>query len=148
MKISEKKDYAKLLFTRDGLSQKEVAERANVSEKTLSRWVNEKDGEWKRLRESLIITKSEQLRRIYEQIDELNTFIRNREQGQKFAMSKEADALVKLTAAAKNLESEASISDVVEVSKRLLNWLRPISPIKARELAPIFDDFIKDLLKR
>ncbi len=148
MKPNLKKEHAKLLYTREKLDQKEIAERTGVSEQTISKWVNADRGEWKRLRQSLIVTKSEQLSRIYEQIDEVNTTIREREQGNRYASSKEADILVKLTAAAKNLESEASVADVVEVSKKYLNWLRILAPNKAREAAMMFDDFIRDLLKR
>lgn len=148
MKVSLKKEYAKVLFTQEKLSQKEIAEKAEVSEQTITRWVNADNGEWKRLRQSHIVTKTEQLARIYEQIDELNSAIRNLPAGERYASAKQADTLVKLTAAARNMESDASVSDVIEVSKRFLNWLKMLAPNKARELAPMFDDFIKDLLKR
>lgn len=148
MKIEQKKEMAKLLFTRENQSQKEIAERVGVAEKTVSRWVNANEGEWRRIRQSLIITKEEQLRSIYEQIDELNTEIKKREPGKRYANSKDADTLAKLTASAKNLESEASISDVFSVMKKFLNWLRQIDFEKARELSNTIDAFIKDLLKR
>ena len=148
MKIEQKKEMAKLLFTRENQSQKEIAERVGVAEKTVSRWVNANEGEWKRMRQSLIVTKEEQLRRIYEQIDEINTVISQREPGKRYANSKDADVLAKLTSSAKNLESEASISDVFSVMKKFLNWLRQIDFEKARELSNTIDAFIKDLLKK
>jgi transposase len=148
MKPNLKKEHARLLFTQEKLSQKEIAERVCVSEQTITKWVNADKGEWKRLRQSLVVTKSEQLSRIYEQLDELNLAIRQQPEGKRYASTKEADTLVKLTAAAKNLESDASIADTVEVSKRFLNWLRPLAPNKAKEIAAMFDDFIRELLKR
>ena len=148
MKIAQKKEMAKLLFTRESLSQKEVAERVGVAEKTVSKWVNANEGEWKRMRQSIIVTKEEQLRRIYEQIEELNTVISQREPGKRYANSKDADTLAKLTASAKNLESEASISDVFSVMKKFLNWLRQFDFEKARDLSFTIDAFIKDLLKK
>lgn len=146
MKNDQKKELAKLLFINERLTQKEICARVDVSEKTLSKWVNAED--WKRLRQSLIITKEEQLRRIYEQIDELNVAISQREQGKRYANSKEGDTLAKLTASAKNLETEASVSDIISVSKKFLNWLRPVDLDKAKEFANYMDSFIKEQLKR
>lgn len=146
MKNDQKKELAKLLFINERLTQKEICNRVDVSEKTLSKWVNA-DG-WKRLRQSLIVTKEEQLRRIYEQIDELNVSISQREEGKRYANSKDADTLSKLTASAKNLESEASISDIISVSKKFLNWLRPVDLDKAKDFSNYIDSFIKDQLKR
>jgi transcriptional regulator with XRE-family HTH domain len=146
MKNDQKKELAKLLFINERLTQKEICARVEVSEKTISKWVNTED--WKRLRQSLIITKEEQLRRIYEQIDELNIAISQREPGKRYANSKEGDTLAKLTASAKNLETEASISDIISVSKKFLNWLRPVDLEKAKDFANYMDLFIKDQLKR
>ena len=148
MKMIQKKEHAKLLFIKENLSQKEIAEKVEVSEKTINRWVNENNEEWKRMRQSIIITKEEQLRRIYEQLDELNQAIQKRDAGCKYANSKEADVIVKLTAAANNLESDASIADIVEVAKRFLNWLRPLDLQKAKEVSALLDAFIKDQMKR
>lgn len=148
MKADQKKELAKLLFTREGLSQKEIAERVGTSEQTISKWVNANEGEWRRMRQSLIITKEEQLHRIYEQLEEITLAIKKKEVGSRYAGSKDADVIVKLTAAAKNLESEASIADIVEVSKRFLNWLRPVDLEKAKEFAVFIDAFLKDQLKK
>lgn len=146
MKTDQRKELAKLLFVNEQLTQREIAQRVGVSEKTFSRWVNE--GQWRKLRQSLLVTKEEQLRRIYDQIDELNTAIASREPGQRYANTKDADTLSKLTSAAKSLESEASISDIVSVAKRFLNWLRPQDIEKAKEISSLIDAFIKDQLKR
>jgi transposase len=148
MKPNLKKEHAKLLFTQENLSQKEIAEKVNVSEQTITKWVNANDGEWKRLRQSLVITKKEQLSRIYEQIDEITQTIQLREKGKRYTDSKEADILVKLTAAAKNLETEASVSDIIEVAMRFLNFMRPIDLEKTKEISGYFDSFIKEQLKK
>ena len=148
MKPNLKKEHAKLLFTQEKLSQKEIAEKVNVSEQTITKWVNSNNGEWKRLRQSLIVTKKEQLSRIYEQLDEITQEIRKRKEGKRYVNSKEADILVKLTAAAKNLETEASVSVVIEVAMKFLDYIRPIDLEKAKEISGYFDSYIKDLLKR
>lgn len=147
MDTSEKKEWAKLLFTREPvkITQKELAKKVGVSERTMSKWVTNEG--WEQLRQSVIVTKEEQLRRIYMQIEELNNAIFKRKEGERFASSKEGDTLNKLAAAARKLETEASIADVIEVSKRFLNWLRQSDFEKAKELSNLFDGFIKDAVR-
>lgn len=146
MSLNEKKDYAKKLIIHDNLTQKEAAARAGVSLVTMNKWY--KQGNWEKLKQSMLVTRDVQLSRMYMQLDELTTKIMGKEEGSRFADAKEADTISKLTSSIKTLETDASIADVVEVSKRFLNWLRPIAPDKAMEYARLSDDFIKDLLKR
>jgi hypothetical protein len=105
-----------------------------------------KEGNWSKLKQSMLITRETQLSRLYMQLDELNSAIMNREEGKRFANSKEADTINKLTSSIKTMETDASIADIVEVSKRLLDWLRPVKPQSSIEIARIFDDFIKHVL--
>jgi len=142
----QKREWAKLLYTRENLTQKEIADRVGYSANTVSKWAKLEG--WDKLRQALLITRETQLSRLYMQLDELNTAIMNREPGQRFADYKEADTISKLTNSIKAMETEADIADVVEVGKRLVGYLRPISQDKAIEVARIIDDYIKDLLKR
>lgn len=140
----QQKDFAKLLYVRERLTQKEVATRTGVSEQTMSKWVN--DGGWERLRRSLLVTKSEQIGRLYEQIETLTLNISEREI--KVADSKEADVLTKLTAAIRNLETEVSIGERVEVGMEFCDFVRQNAPEKSGEVVTLFDSFIKSMLKR
>lgn len=146
LKGNQLKDWAQLLFVKEGCSQKEIAERTGKSAVTINRWA--KEGEWTKLKQSLLVTREAQLSRMYMQLDELNSSIMNKEEGQRFPSSKEADTISKLANAIRTMETEASIADIVEVSKRLLNWLRPVNPTLAKELASVINDFISDILKR
>ena len=148
MKIEQKKELAKLLFVKENLSQKEIALKVGAAEKTISKWVNANDEEWKRMRQSIIVTKEEQLRNLYDQVDELNTEIRGREKGKRYATNRDSDTLAKLTASIKNLETETSISQIIEVSRLFLNWLRPIDIERAKEVSNLMDGFIKEQFKR
>ena len=145
MAINDKKDWAKLLFVRENLTQKEISKKVGVTEKTMSSWVNKES--WDKLRKSLIVTKEEQLRRFYDQMDELNRNILTREEGKRYSNSKEADTLNKLATAVKKLEMEASIADTIEVSKRFLNWLRQVDFEKAKEVSTLLDAFVKEKLR-
>lgn len=145
MTIKQKKDYAKTLFlTNLTISQKEIAERSGVSQKTVSKWVNEES--WENLRTSLLTTRENQLSNLYLQLRKLNEAIADRE-CQAYATSKEADVLIKLTSAINKLEQDLSIADIVNVSKRFLEWLRHADLAKAKELSNLFDAFIKDNIR-
>ena len=144
--LKQKKEWAQLLITKEGYTQKDAAAKVEVSVVTMNKWYN--DLNWQRLKQSMLITRQEQLGHLYMQLDELNTAIKNREAGKRYADSKEADTISKLAGAINKMESEASIADVVEVSKRLLNWLRPLNHVKALEISAVFNDFIKEILKK
>lgn len=141
----QKKEWAYTEYVISNLSQKEVATKVGVSAVTISKWV--KESNWDDLRRQMLVTREKQLGRLYAQFDELTRAIEQKPQGERYANSKEADTLNKLTGAIRSLETEASVADIVEVSKRLLNWLRPLNATKAIEISGIFDDFIKHTLK-
>lgn len=146
LSIQQKKDYAKTLYLADiSITQKEVAQRAGVAEKTVSRWVN-KEG-WENLRTSLLTTRESQLSALYQQLRALNEKIVKREEGEKYATPKEADILSKLTAAINKLEQDLSISEVVNVFKKFLDWLRNNDLEKAKEMSALCDAFIKDQIR-
>jgi transposase-like protein len=142
----QKREWAEQLITQQGYSQKEAAAKVGVSTVTMNKWYAKY--KWEELKQSLLVTRQSQLKRLYMQMDELTTAIMGREEGKRFANSKEADTLNKLGATIKTLETDASIADVVEVSKRFLNFLRSYAPDKAIEVAGMFDEFVKHLLKK
>lgn len=141
----QKKDYAKMLFLRENLTQKEVAEKADVSVVTINKWVNKEN--WESLKVSITITKEEELKRMYRQLSEINKVIAERKEGTRHASSVEADIISKLSNAISKLETETSVSDIISVSTKFLEWLRPTNLEKAKEIAQYFDAFIKDNLR-
>jgi len=136
-----KKEFAKTLFLRTSKSQKEIAETVNISEKTLSKWKTSEN--WDRLKSSIIITKDEQLRRIYQQIAELNQVVEKRPEGERYADSGEADTLSKLAATARNLESNLSVADIIDVFMDFTDWLREVDITAAKKVTEWEDAYIK-----
>lgn len=61
--------------------------------------------------------------------------------------SREADTITKLTNSIKKLETETNVSDIVEVGKRFLVFLRQIDPDKALEYMPLYDAFVKECMR-
>lgn len=140
----EKKEWTKLMFLKDNKTQREISDITGVSEKTISKLKKEEN--WDRLRSSIIISKAEELRRIYQQINELNTKIEKRPDGDRYANSKEADTLSKLAATAKNLESDLSVVDIIDAFIGFQDWLREVNLELAKAIIELQDRYIKHKL--
>jgi transcriptional regulator with XRE-family HTH domain len=139
----QEKEFAKSLFIGGGLTQKEIAERVSVTEKTIASWI--KKEKWESLKKSLLTTKQNQLGFLYDQLDFLNTDIASREF--KVAAGKEADTIIKLTAAINRLETETSIGDTVEVARNFIEFVRPQDLELAKTITNLFDVFITAKMK-
>lgn len=160
LKKDQEKEYAKILFVQQNLTQKEIAERVAVSEKTIGKWVA--DGAWDKLKRSLLVTKKQQISMLYDQLEWLNEQIANRSilydapnplpkdkkesdypiiQGN-VATSKEADTIMKLTASINKMETETSIGHIVEVAQEFIDFARDVDFKLSKEITTIFDMFI------
>ncbi|MBI9055511.1 MAG: helix-turn-helix domain-containing protein [Bacteroidales bacterium] len=140
--LKEKRDWAKLLFIAQNLSQVEIAEKVGVSKTTINKWA--KQDKWDEQKASLTITREQQLQRLYMQIAEINKVIAEREK--KYPSPSESDTINKLAAAIDKMERDTSLADIISVSMRFLDWLRGFDIEKAKEMSILFDAFIKDSL--
>ncbi len=143
LKKLQEKEFAKSLFISGGITQKEIASRVSVTEKTLANWI--KAGKWESLKKSLLTTKQNQLSFLYDQLDFLNSDISQRPY--KVAVGKEADTIIKLTAAINRLETETSIGDTVEVARNFIEFVRPQDLELAKTITNLFDVFITAKMK-
>lgn len=143
----QKKDYAKTLFlTERGITQKEIAERTGVTEATVCRWV--KQSGWETMRTSLMTTKEEQLSLMYSQLAAANAAILNRDEGQRFPSSKEADAILKTTTSIGRLEVETNIGDKMAAGREFLAYVRRVGDFEtSKTIGRLFDGYIKTCLK-
>lgn len=76
VKKQVEKDYAKVLFVNENVSQKEIAVRVKVTEKTLTKWITE--GKWEGLKKSMLVTKDNQLIALYDQLETMTNEIKTR----------------------------------------------------------------------
>mgnify|MGYP001039024668 CR=1 FL=1 len=144
---SDKQYLAKILYTREQLAGKVVAKRVGVSEKTMSRWVDTFG--WKNLRNRLLIGKDQILSNLYEQMEELNTSIRKKNEGQRYGNTKEADIQIKLTASIRNLETDLAIADLVESGIRFIKYLQKVGTIdQVLEVSDLWNSFLQTSIKR
>lgn len=142
---SQKKEWAKTLFLKENLTQKEIAARVGVSQQTITRWVNAEH--WEDLKTSITLTKQEQVGHLYRQVAEINRAISQKNEGERFADPKEADIMSKLAAAINKMETEVGIKDIIEVGIKFIDWIRAVDLDKAKDITALYDAFIKDQLK-
>lgn len=144
--IAQKKEHAKLLYTVEGLTVgKELAERVGVSPQTISKWINSED--WEMIRASLIMTREAELRRLYRRLTFLNDTIEEREKSEKVPITNaEADTLVKISASIKNMETDVSVSEAIQVLKNFINAVRSTNLALAKQMTVEADHYIKSLL--
>lgn len=123
----------------DGQTSVQIAETVGVSVQTLSSW-KQKDN-WDKMKMSVVMTKPIQLTMLYEQLNALSVEIKSREKP--YAIKGEADTIAKLTAAIRSLEIETSLAATIDVSTRLLEYVRKIDLEKAKEIAQIVNSFVR-----
>ena len=118
----DKKSIAKSLYMDGNYTQEEIADKVGTTRQTVSRWI--KAESWDTLKASLSITPAQIISQWNRQIVEINKKINERPEGERFANTKEADALSKLAGAIKKLEADIGVTDCVSVSMRFLSWLQ------------------------
>lgn len=136
MKKVQEREYAKLLFTQMGLSQKEVAAKVGVTEKTIGKWKDEE--QWDQLKTVLITTRSNVIKNLQRQME-----LWQLEIGDRLAGSKEADILIKLANAISALEKDTGIAEMVDTGMKFIQFLQQHNVDLAKECTHYFDLFIK-----
>lgn len=145
MTNQQKKEWAKLLYTKEQMLQKDIAEKVGVTPKTVSKWVTTEM--WDKLRISLSVTREEQLSHLYSHLSEINASIASREDGERFPNAKEADTITKLSSSIDKLERESGVGEVVSAFSQFVRWLRERNLEEAQRIAPLLDDFVKYKLR-
>ena len=141
---TQKKEWAKSLYLRESMTQQELANRVGVSRATISNWI--RDGKWEEYKAGLTLTRKEQVNNLYRQVAEINRQIAERPEGERFANSKEADILGKLSSSIARMEQEMGIADKISVLTDFVEWLRALDVNKAKEIVSLADAYIKDSL--
>ena len=140
LSYSERTEWAQMLFTRHDKSIKDIAATVNTDEATVRGWIAE--GGWEGIRRSLLTSKATQLEHLYNLLDALNAKLRNAEE----PTTKDVDMMLKYTGTIRNLETETTASEIIEVSELFILWLRRRDLNLARKLIVHFDAFVKQRL--
>lgn len=141
--VTQKREWAELLYLQNQLTQNEIADKVGVGPKTITAWKEKYN--WENLRKSLLTTKGEILRFLYNVLDKVRQKIEG-EDG--IGDSKMADMVVKYTASIKSLETETSISVLMEAGMQFHKYMQLVAPDKALEFLNNYDGFIKEKIKK
>lgn len=145
LKSEQKKALARDLYLLGSYTYEEIAMKVGTQRQTISRWA--KAGGWEDLKAGMSVTREEILKRLYQQLNNINAIILEREPNERFANSKEADAMAKLSATIKNMEIDVGISDIISVGMRFGEWLRRVDLDKAKEYVQYWDLFLKEQIR-
>jgi transposase len=139
----QKKELAQTLFLNTALTQQEIADQVGVDRRTITRWVKE----WEPLKINYIQTREARIRSTLMQLEQLDHTIDSRDDGCRYPSAKEADIRRKLTADLEALEQDASVREVINVSRSILDYVRQLNLEHAKLLSDYLDSFIKEKIK-
>jgi len=139
---NERREWAQLLYTRYDMNAKEVALQTGAAEADVRKWI--KAGNWDGLRRSLLTSREEQLKNLYDILASLTAQVK---QNTENPNPKDADLIIKYTAAIKNLETDIGIGEIIDVIKPFAIWLMKKDLELAKKLTAYFDTYIKEKLK-
>jgi len=136
----QKKQWARLLYIYHEETIQGIAAIVDIDESEVRLWVN--DNKWTDVKRSNLTSKENQLQTMYSMLEKATDRMKNDEHPN----PKDADLLIKYTAAIKNLETDTSLTQIVEVAKLFTTWLyrRDIPLTKTVTLQ--LDAFIKERL--
>lgn len=138
------KEIAQILFLQNKLSQKEIAEKLEVSQQTVTRWA--KAGNWDSLRKNLLTSKSARLSELYDELEEFNRMIKEKED-YKVASSKEADARRKLIMDIKALEGRYSIAQTTSIGMEFCEFVKTAAPNVADKVLNLYNAFVNKTIE-
>lgn len=145
LKSEQKKMLAREIYLLGSYTYEEIAQKVGAQRQTISRWA--KAGNWDDLKAGMSVTREEILKRMYQHLKNINEAIMAREPKLRQPDTKEADVMVKLSAAIKSMETDVGISDIISVGMRFGEWLRRVDLEKAKEYIKLWDLFLKEQIK-
>ncbi len=138
-------EIARVFFMQDQFTQKEIAEKVGVTERTISNWIE--DGQWHKLKRNLLLTREEQLHNLYRELEEINNEIKGRKPGERYADKNLANTRRYLLKDIESLESETSASEFINAFAPFINQVKKQDIDDARLIGRYADEFIKTKLR-
>jgi len=131
------KEWAKLLYITHSESIKNIHEKTGVDEAQLRDWIY--DGKWDNFRKSLAATRKEQLDLLYDTLYTITARLKTNEGSEDL---KDIEKIQKLTASIKNLQTEISTGEIIEVAMAYLEWMKTEAPDAVKTETLRLDRFI------
>lgn len=134
------KEWAQHLYIRAEKNLKDISLDTGVSESQLRNWKEQYN--WEAIKRTLPTTRDYQIEQLYKLLEKTTSRLSSIDD----VNPKEVDLIVKYTAAIKNLDTEISLPQIVEVATLFTNWLKPRDLPLTKTIALQFDKFIKTRL--
>jgi len=143
--LLQKQELAKLIYLTEDITQKELAERVGVTEKTVGKWIEEEG--WAKLKRNIPLTRDELLSSWYDELAELKEHIKNKPEGKRFADFKEAQLRRSLLKDIEVLQQDSGIPETIQVMTAFVKFIRRNDLKNAQEVSHIADAFTKSKLR-
>lgn len=144
-KLNEKRLQAKELYLTGKYTQKALGDILKVSQTSLTKW--KKEDKWEDLKDSILITREAELKRLYKYLSFLNDYTDKLIADGNKPDTKIFDAVSKCTAAIKTLEIDLTIAEKVDVGTAFINLVMSEDVELAKQIVKWFDIFIKQSIK-
>lgn len=133
---------AEQLFIDGELTQKEIAERLGISEKTISVWKTKY--RWDELLAAKRTSRSNLISNLYSSI---NQIVNGAQDKKRPLTPAEADSIHKLSSSIEKIQGGKTLSNYVSALTDFLNWLREFDLDAAKVLAKLSKEFLLDKAK-
>lgn len=140
----QKKEYAKMLYLKGGLTQAEIADRSGLSRQTISSTI--KKDKWDILKAETAMTDEEMILQIRQQINEVKQEIDSRAADKRKYTPADLDGLRKLYKTMKELKGEATVADMISFGEKFISYVRPIDSEFTKTFSDLYSAFITDKL--
>lgn len=143
---AQKKEWAKQLFMQGDITQKDIAIKVGIAEKTMGRWVEEE--KWDVQRKSLNVTTDEIIRDLLDTLDHMRKEAKIAATDNDPATKPDSDGIYKMSLAIRKLQDKTGIGDTIRTMMEFIKFVMPEDHALAQEIAKYGDLFIESCLKR
>ncbi len=137
--LSDKKQAARIMYVKEGKTQKEIALAVGVTEGTVFTWIHQYA--WKKLKTAVIQAPVTICENLSSQLVELQQKIAAREPGNRIPTFQEAEVTRKLIVSLAGMNKKQSLSQYMQMMESFRNFVRPVSAQFSRQLAYFADKF-------
>jgi len=132
---------ARELYLNTSMTQKEIADRLNVTVKTIGDWKDE--GNWEALRAAKKVTKAALISNYYTILYTMQEQIASRSVPDNMPTSKEADIMAKIGSQIEKIDKQSSLQDYILAFEEFLEFMLERDPELARKIAPYQYEFLQ-----
>lgn len=140
-KVNKLKEWARLLYVHQRLGPTTIGQTIDYNSDEVKKWMEEE--KWEDERKALLTKRSVQVEQLYTLLEATIAKIKEKP---KEASIKDAELVIKYTTAIRNLDTEVSVAQIVEVAQLFTSWLRRTNEAAAGTAMMQLDKFIKHRL--